>query len=446
MMAYRKQIPIIKKGGMIMKTRSSNTLLLLFLVPLLFLTCGIPCIVQAYELKVPASYTFNWDPAPPDLTPSCAGLGGGTTRRYDFKHIFKVPKFDPDLGALTRVYVRFHSSLFTQQHSSTKLGSQYRIEGLVNVLTFFYGGGDSTPGAYFRFSTPHHYRFHPIPIQDIWVVGGGYEGLYGTGDMGFALEYPDNTYRNDSVTRHPYALDVSDHYSYSDPTSLDDFIGSGTFDIEFGSHAYWHGYVMYNEYTGWCKVVECYDEILVSDCPTELTTSASLQWTVVADVTYIYDPLFVSMHGPASARANGPYFGVVGTPIWFDASGSIGYPFGVVLYEWHWGDDTVTTTMDNLVQHVYSQPYQGQVELIITDGEGATASDWASVTVTSPWIPGDLDHDGDVDLTDISIIQSYLNKPATACPSCDLDGDGMITALDARKAVLLCTRPRCATQ
>ena len=28
----------------------------------------------------------------------------------------------------------------------------------------------------------------------------------------------------------------------------------------------------------------------------------------------------------------------------------------------------------------------------------------------------------------------------------DLDGDGMITALDARKLVLLCTRLRCATQ
>jgi len=27
----------------------------------------------------------------------------------------------------------------------------------------------------------------------------------------------------------------------------------------------------------------------------------------------------------------------------------------------------------------------------------------------------------------------------------DLDGDGMITALDARKLTLLCTRPRCAT-
>ncbi len=61
-------------------------------------------------------------------------------------------------------------------------------------------------------------------------------------------------------------------------------------------------------------------------------------------------------------------------------------------------------------------------------------------------IPGDLDKDGDVDQNDLNILLTYRNKPASACPGCDLDGDGMITVLDARKLVLLCTRPRCATE
>lgn len=62
-------------------------------------------------------------------------------------------------------------------------------------------------------------------------------------------------------------------------------------------------------------------------------------------------------------------------------------------------------------------------------------------------IPGDLDSDGDVDRNDMSIILAARNTPASGPDDPkDLDGDGTITALDARKLRLLCTRPRCATQ
>jgi len=49
-------------------------------------------------------------------------------------------------------------------------------------------------------------------------------------------------------------------------------------------------------------------------------------------------------------------------------------------------------------------------------------------------------------MDDLNIILSHRNEPESVCPECDLDGDGMITALDARKLVMLCTRPRCACE
>ena len=64
-------------------------------------------------------------------------------------------------------------------------------------------------------------------------------------------------------------------------------------------------------------------------------------------------------------------------------------------------------------------------------------------------LPGDIDNDGDVDRDDLNILLLDRNKSVadSSCGSaCDLDGDGVITALDARKLVLLCTRPRCATE
>ncbi|MEM8997689.1 MAG: cadherin repeat domain-containing protein, partial [Acidobacteriota bacterium] len=62
---------------------------------------------------------------------------------------------------------------------------------------------------------------------------------------------------------------------------------------------------------------------------------------------------------------------------------------------------------------------------------------WAST-------PGDLDGDTDVDVDDIAIILADVDSPASgAGDPKDLDGDGLITSLDAGKAAILCTRALC---
>lgn len=59
-------------------------------------------------------------------------------------------------------------------------------------------------------------------------------------------------------------------------------------------------------------------------------------------------------------------------------------------------------------------------------------------------LPGcDVNYDGSIDLLDISLILQARNTPASFFDPRDADGDGMITANDARICALRCTKPFC---
>ncbi len=58
---------------------------------------------------------------------------------------------------------------------------------------------------------------------------------------------------------------------------------------------------------------------------------------------------------------------------------------------------------------------------------------------------GDIDGDRDVDQLDVNQVIAARNKPASgASDPKDIDKNGVINGVDARKQTLLCTRPRCA--
>lgn len=83
--------------------------------------------------------------------------------------------------------------------------------------------------------------------------------------------------------------------------------------------------------------------------------------------------------------------------------------------------------------------FEGNLRPIDGDNDGQAITDMGAYEI----LPGDLDGDDDVDRDDLNIVLSHRNQPSSTCPVCDLDGDSMITVLDARKLVLLCTCPRC---
>jgi alpha-tubulin suppressor-like RCC1 family protein len=78
-----------------------------------------------------------------------------------------------------------------------------------------------------------------------------------------------------------------------------------------------------------------------------------------------------------------------------------------------------------------------------TGSVGMTADKSCTATFAKQ---GDVNGDGVVDTTDVNLVLAARNTPASGPNDVrDVDGDGMITALDARKVTLLCTYPRCAT-
>lgn len=78
----------------------------------------------------------------------------------------------------------------------------------------------------------------------------------------------------------------------------------------------------------------------------------------------------------------------------------------------------------------------------------ATRTAWAVVNrggefAVSRTLDGDLNGDGTIDKLDVALISQNLNKPASVLPEADVDNDGRITALDARRLATICSNANC---
>src|SRR4030042_4269840 len=87
------------------------------------------------------------------------------------------------------------------------------------------------------------------------------------------------------------------------------------------------------------------------------------------------------------------------------------------------GCTTATLTVSNADSND-----EANFRCVVTGGCGNATSNEASLTVGAPAIPGDFDHDGDVDLADFGFLQACLDAgdqgPSVVdCEEADLGGD-----------------------
>jgi protocatechuate 3,4-dioxygenase beta subunit len=134
------------------------------------------------------------------------------------------------------------------------------------------------------------------------------------------------------------------------------------------------------------------------------TKPASVMASAITTVNFYLSMVEMA---PPIADAGGPYSGDAGSSIVLDAGASYDPDGEIVLYEWDCDNDGEyeESTADPEMSYTWDSEYSGTIRLRVTDNDGLTATDTATVTITAPYLCGDLDYDGDVDGADRNILR-----------------------------------------
>jgi predicted outer membrane repeat protein/parallel beta-helix repeat protein len=116
----------------------------------------------------------------------------------------------------------------------------------------------------------------------------------------------------------------------------------------------------------------------VADAPTKPAEVVAQSITTVN--------FFLSQTAAPVADAGGPYSGEVGVPVTLDASGSYDPDGVIVRYEWDCNGDGEydQITSSSQMPYTWDTTYNGIITLRVTDNDGLTATDTATVSITSP--------------------------------------------------------------
>ena len=124
------------------------------------------------------------------------------------------------------------------------------------------------------------------------------------------------------------------------------------------------------------------------DLATGTAGASYLNSDPAAITTQITQAISTITESPLTADPGGPYVGVVGRPIVFNAGGSSSPAGGISTYEWDFDGNGVYdhTTTGTVTSHVYRTPYTGTVGLRITTAASPpqTATATAGVQVFVP--------------------------------------------------------------